>query len=164
MSHKRYEAHLVHMKPGFNLENEKTILIDLASVGLCNQVEELWCEDLGGGRVRVASIPFCLYGVSLFDVLAVPEEFEVRGVSVVENSGRGVVRIMVDPALEDHMVESISLGISESLISNSFAHEWNGRGFVSIDVPDVDFSDRLLEVIDSLESVYWEWGVECRNS
>ncbi len=38
--------------------------VDLAYSGLDGQLEQLWLNDLGGGRYRIACIPFCADGLA----------------------------------------------------------------------------------------------------
>jgi hypothetical protein len=157
----KHEARLVHARPGFPLENEKTILVDLSRFGLPGQIEEIWCEDIGDGTVRVASIPFCVNGVALFDILSLDSSVDGHGAPVNGRSGRGVARILIDPSMEKGIADSIAEKISNSLISDSLAHEWNGDRFVAVDVPSVSLSRNAIKMATSTDGVYWEWGSEC---
>ncbi|MCP3017208.1 DUF4265 domain-containing protein [Nocardiopsis dassonvillei] len=157
----KYEAPLVHVRPGFPLENEKTILVDLGRFGLPGQVEEVWCEDIGDGSARVASIPFGINGVALFDVLSLESSVDGHAAPVGGRSGRGVMRILIDPSMEKGIADSIAEKISNSLIGESLAHEWNGDRFVAVDIPSVSLSQNILKMVDSTGGVYWEWGAEC---
>lgn len=156
---KNNAVRLVHVKPPFLGNDAETVVVGLDRYGFDGQEEEIWVEVGGSNGVQVSSIPFRIYGLSLFDVIMLNRNSET--IEVLERSGRGVFRVLVDQSVGiEERVEAASR-LSEFFIGMELAHEWNGKGFVAVDIPS---SKEALEVEGSIRQwkyVFWEWGAVC---
>lgn len=148
---------VAHAEPAPPIRGDRTVMINLAGVGLDGQVEELWCEDLGGGLFRIASIPFCASGIALRDSIRLTGgAIELVG----EGARRGVLRFLVDPNATEEKTHEIFKKVHVFLEKDSLRHEWHGDRFLAIDVPAGYEASAIVDALSGVDYVFWEWGVE----
>lgn len=150
-----------HVKPPFLGDDAMTVVIDLARYGLEEQEEEIWVESDSGSTV-ISSIPFCIDGLALFDRVELNPDAGM--LSILERSGRGVFRVLVDQRIDTGEKWELASRLSDFFIGLELAHEWNGEGFVSVDVPSFYAAPEIQNGILNFKNVYGEWGVACVNS
>ncbi|WP_306371059.1 DUF4265 domain-containing protein, partial [Nocardiopsis sp. CC223A] len=152
---------LNHIKPPFLEGDAGTAVVDLSRYGLEGQEEEIWVEEAEVGVALVSSIPFCIDGLALFDKIR--PGLTKGSFDILDRSGRGVFRALVDQrAGESERQDSAAL-LSEFFISVELAHEWNGLGYVSVDVPSAAVVAEVKANVQMINNVIWGWGVECTN-
>lgn len=130
---------------------------DLGDHGMPGRFEQLWARNLGAGRFELCCLPFFTYGYALGDIAVLKAgsgRFRELLGQVLTGSGRGLVRIALTGAPEEH--ENIHAAVAAS----GRLHEWRGGGLVAIDI-DGTIPEVIREAVEPLtatQRAYLEWG------
>jgi hypothetical protein len=149
---------------------------DLALHGLPGKWEQLWLRREASDVFVLCSIPFFTYGMALEAHVEVAVDAHDRHVvaSVVRSSGHVLVRATdghretappsdSEAARELVVPHGLELTLHATLTRLKLEHEWKSPHYVAIDVPDQRAVERLIPVLDELQStgeVIWELANE----
>ncbi|MFJ5985798.1 DUF4265 domain-containing protein [Lentzea sp. NPDC092896] len=152
-----------HKSPVRHSEKNGTALVDLAPFGMPGFFEHLVLAQSGPNAFEVRCIPFCAYGFSLGDEVALNSEMFVE--RVVSRKGNRTLRAMLVPSMEDDAAaETFRAEVDRRASALGLLYEWNGWGNVAIDVPAGTSDSEIAAVIEFIGGhvdrglAFWEWS------
>jgi hypothetical protein len=116
---------------------------DLAEHGMPDAREQLWARQLDERRFAMRSLPFFTYGIALHDEVETDGTFTIT--RVVRSSGHRLLRVAVDR----ESAESFHGEFHPMLEAAELLHEWNGLGYVAVDLPPGGDAAELLAWLEA---------------
>ncbi|MEU3642137.1 DUF4265 domain-containing protein [Lentzea sp. NPDC034063] len=152
-----------HRSPVRHSEKNGTALVDLAPFGMPGFFEHLVLAQSSPNAFEVRCIPFCAYGFSLGDEVALNSEMFVE--RVVSRKGNRTLRALLVPSMEDDApAETFRAEVDRRASALGLLYEWNGWGNVAIDVPAGTSDSEIAAVIEFIGGyvdrglAFWEWS------
>lgn len=152
--------YIVHEWPVGRAASNYLAMVDLASYGFADAMEQVWLTSLAGGQYQVSCIPFRIYGLALNDVVALDLEGKMI-VRVLARSGHRVYRALLAPTLSYLELDRMRNSIICAVTDDDLKSEWSGDRHVAIDVPPGRGVGNVSSVIDraaAIDKASWEWG------
>ncbi|MEU8777045.1 DUF4265 domain-containing protein [Streptomyces sp. NPDC048606] len=150
---------VVHEHPVGRAATNHIARVDLAPFGLDDQVEQLWLSTSDNGHHEVACVPFSAYGIALGDVVVLNDDDYVT--EVVGRSSHRTLRLLFAPDLPPAVRRKLADEIKTEVMAAGLLSEWNGAGFVAVDVPPGAQPSRVFAVMEAAVNAgygYGEWA------
>lgn len=135
--------YIVHDEPVAAVEENRIVQVDLAPYGFDGMSEQLWLQHSEGVH-RVGCIPFRVYGMALYDEVAVTADDAIA--EIVGPSGHDVFRVFLLPAVARGL-DRTCMELSAAAEDLGLLHEWSGPQHIAVDVPPGESVDALRELL-----------------